>query len=210
LSIEKLINPEEEEERCKSFNLITREIAEKWLKKTFDQLSGDQLLGEQFKPIIELLRNWDFKTPEIVSIISAQNGIGKTHLAVCLFKRYCWENYKDTTRCYFRRERQILSEIQSCYRDNSTISEEEVLYKYVHCKFLAIDDFFSDRTNEFARRTMLHILDMRSEWHGYPTVLTSNLSLEEISQIDTRIASRINNSMRIEIASPMNDFRQSR
>jgi hypothetical protein len=40
-----------------------------------------------------------------------------------------------------------------------------------------------------------------------PTILTSNLSIKEIADIDTRIASRISNSMLIEISSKQDDYR---
>jgi len=197
--------------KLKYFAEFVKDIPRKWHNKQFDQLKG-----EHYKTIIQKLNHWDFKMPELVAIISPINGIGKTHLAVCMLKKYIWEwidknDYeKFLPHAIFTKERTILAEIQDSYRDKSERGEKQILDYYISVGFLVIDDVFADRQNDFARRTMLHIIDERAEWYGNPTLITSNLNLEEIKGIDTRIMSRINNSMLIEIESEnFKDYRKT-
>lgn len=167
--------------------------------------------------IAEELRKWDFKTPIGISIISKQNGIGKTGMAICLYKKFVYEfykkNYENNIRYYYKDIRenewdcpelikpshlQFLSakkldlEIRMSYNDKYGEKEDEILNRYSSKHFLIIDDIFSSTDNDFSRRNLLYILDERLEWKNLPTVITSNYDFESLQKIDTRIASRMN------------------
>lgn len=169
------------------------------------------------KSIADELRKWDFKNPIGISIISKQNGIGKTGMAVCLFKKFVYEyfktHYENNIRYYYKSIRenewdvlelyepmhlQFLSakkldlEIRMSYNDKYGEKEDEILNRYSSKTFLIIDDIFSSTDNDFSRRNLLYILDERLEWKNLPTVITSNYDFESLQKIDTRIASRMN------------------
>ncbi|MGB2788812.1 MAG: ATP-binding protein, partial [Dokdonella sp.] len=69
--------------------------------------------------------------------------------------------------------------------------EPKVLAEYAQVKLLIIDDVGVSKRSEYAPDSLLTILDER-EGTNLPTIVVSNLSLAEISQlIDDRIASRL-------------------
>jgi DNA replication protein DnaC len=189
----------------------------------------NELLGEEIKPIVETVKAWDFKNPLVCSIISVMNGIGKSHLASGLLrqfvKNYVTVNYETINKGYeeyehkeyfefkkfylgFVPERIILREIRDTYKDKYK-TEQSIFDKYCKYDLLVIDDIFSnnEKDKEFQRRVILDLVNDRCEYKMKPTILTSNLSLNELANIDTRIASRINNKMLIEIKTKLKDFR---
>ena len=189
--------------------------------------SINNLQGELYKPIIEKCKNWDFKTPLVMSVISVQNGIGKSHIASSMLKlfisNYVKNNFEKidsdfkTSEYYevrkfklaFVPERIIYREIRDSYKDKYK-TESNIFEKYSRYDCLIIDDIFSNKETgdkDFSRRTILDIVNDRCEYTMKPTILTSNLSFNEFVNIDTRIASRINNSMLIEINSKLKDHR---
>ena len=52
------------------------------------------------------------------------------------------------------------------------------------------------------------IIDERNDWERKPTVITTNLDITEIAQIDTRIASRLCNGYIFNLNELTTDYRQ--
>lgn len=192
--------------------------------------------GEFYRPILDRIYKWDFSNPLICSIISVQNGIGKSHIAAGMLKEYIkkdlrekqnenekmYQQYKEEgyirenefiypAPVCFIPERKLLLEIRASYDDGYSNNELQIIEKYSNYSVLVIDDIFSSKEGkdkEFSRRTILNILDERCDYKMKPTILTGNLSLNEIADIDQRISSRINNSMLFEIKTKLDDFRR--
>ena len=101
---------------------------------------------------------------------------------------------------FFYKEYEIYSEIQSSY-DTKTFSEMDLINEYSKKPFLIIDDLFASKENEFARTLMYKIIDSRIDWHRKPTVITSNLTFQEINNIDSRISSRLKSDLLIQLYS---------
>jgi len=193
------------------------------------RLSG--IIGDEYKPILEILLNWDFLNPPVCAIISNQNGIGKSHLASAMIrqyvKKYVTDNYDNFLQKYeeeenkeyffldglklgFVPERTILREIRDCYKSKYG-NEQAIFTELCSYSILVIDDIFSSKESgdkDFSRRTILDLMNDRFEYYHRPTIITSNLSLNEIANIDTRLASRINNKMLIEIKTKLSDYRK--
>jgi hypothetical protein len=229
-----------------------------YLPKAYQEKTFLDLEGYTMYSIVEKLKEWDTKNPLICAILSNQNGIGKTHLAVSLVKEIYYnkikamedENYEIYLKRYpifynmkewdenpelhntnnienpynvelpqyntsfelkfnFLPEWKLLLEYRKCMNFKSEISEEDFIEKYANLDLLVIDDVFSTKEGnfEFSRSILLTILDERSTYKMKPTILTSNLTLKEIADIETRIASRIDNKMLIQIDSKMEDYR---
>jgi len=214
-------------------------IPEHWHKRSFadfNKISGD------FKKYVDKVKDWDFENPNTAGIISIQNGIGKTHLATCILKKFIRENLeKEFDRmiiaCNDRDDDEIKSindflypgsfsnvrfkqydilsekklslEIQDTFNQTGYHkTQKDILDSYCKADFLIMDDLFSTKQNDFARQNIFYILDERSEWKNKPTFITSNLSLSEIADIDTRIADRIRNSMLFQVKEKMESFRK--
>lgn len=203
-----------------------------WINRNFKDFDNTPL-----KEVAGKLSSWDFISPIISSILSVQNGIGKSHLATCIYKKYVydliiesftrltasedylgcpdelrkWVNDKWKNQCYkkyeFLSEKKLALIIQDSFNNKSS-SQYDILENYCKLDFLVIDDCFSMKQNEFARQNIFYIIDERAEWNNKPTFITSNLSIKEIADIDTRIADRIRNSMMFQITDKMESFRK--
>lgn len=108
-----------------------------------------------------------------------KSGRGKTHLA----KRIeAWRRGKGDGRFYYRWPA-ILEQMRND-RETITLFMERARDR----KLLIIDDIGAAHETEFAAAVLCDIADTRI---GLPTVFTSNLSIEGISKMDARIASRM-------------------
>jgi DNA replication protein DnaC len=67
-----------------------------------------------------------------------------------------------------------------------------VLTRLTDAEFLVLDDVGAGSLSDHERRSTLHLLDRRIN-HLRPTIITSNLTVDEIGRaMDERIASRLN------------------
>ena len=70
-------------------------------------------------------------------------------------------------------------------------TEQDVLDKYSKCDLLLLDDLGSEKVSDFTIQSLYLVIDRRNR-DLRPTIVTTNLSLEEIeTQIDARMASRL-------------------
>lgn len=212
-------------------------LPEHWRSRNFEMITNPIL-----KVITEKLMKWNFENPIVSSIISKQNGIGKSFIATCMIRKYFYDvislefdNHfvewnENEEGMYYYGYNGVLTFMQSTYdhhvkilddkkmnleiqetfnRKKSETTQKSILDNFVKYKFLVIDDMFSNRTNEFARQNILYVLDERIEYENKPTFITSNLTLSEIADIDTRIADRINNSMLFQIDKEIESHRKN-
>lgn len=183
-------------------------IPEKWISKRFSDLTGE----DGYLKVIERIRSWDFKTPAVITILSKANGVGKTHVGVCLIRKYIYSYLsqliksnpeRDLTGVFFNNifvyDSTLYRRVQESYRDRSPETETQIINELTQKPFLVIDDLFSARDNEFARKIILDIINLRVDWYNLPTFITSNLTRKEIENIDPRIDSRLSNGLVIEI-----------
>lgn len=209
-------------------------LPEHWRDRNFSMVTNETL-----KIVCDKLKQWDFKTPIISSLISKQNGIGKSFIGTCLIRKYFYDRiapdfdeyfvewneheagmYYGDGKVFLRNtyyhevsildDKKLHMEIQETFAKKKTDSQKNILDKYVGYKFLVIDDMFSNRSNEFARQNILYVIDERTEYLNRPTFITSNLTIDEIADIDTRIADRINNSMLFQIDKPIESYRSKK
>lgn len=184
---------------------------EQWRHKTLNSIVN---IENAYTGIIKAITEWDWKNTPSFAIISKFNGIAKTHLAICCQRKYLYDRITENPELDFKtqlfyKERNIFYELMETYKDkrNEFKTEKEIIEYYCRLPFLVIDDLFSNRQNEFARRVILDILDERIDWRGRPTVITSNLTLNEIAAIDNRIASRLSSGILFKFETKINDFR---
>ncbi len=124
---------------------------------------------------------------------------GKTLYAASLLiqhKKYCYYN-QITSYCLFAPFSNMLREIRLAYSDK-TVSEKELLNKYVNVDVLLIDDFLTTKITDWVYDTLYYIINERYE-NLKTTIITSNFSLDEIEKIlqDQRITRRINRMCKV-------------
>lgn len=192
-------------------HLLSEKIPAVWAFKKFEDLKDRPYYNTVVR---NALMKWDFSNPPMVGLISKQNGIGKTHLSFCLYKAYCFFWYKKNLnnpgafnpKAKFIKSETIIKQIQRSYKEESSSSEEELVDIYSKLNFLAIDDMFHSRGNDFERRILFDILDDR--WFNRrPTVVTSNLNIEEIASIDSGIADRLDSPLLFKFVQPLESWR---
>jgi DNA replication protein DnaC len=165
------------------------------------------VVNESNRRLFTLVKNWSDHPYSFMSIMSQHSGIGKTHLAIAALR----QQYIATGNLgRFRKERDVLLQIRKGYANHGNPSEGEIIESLSKPDFLVLDDLFSfnDTTDgtEFARRIALATIDER-EWQARTTILTSNITLSDISAIDTRIASRLSGGLVLNVQSVDKDFR---
>jgi len=114
-------------------------------------------------------------------------GTGKTHLAVAIAR----ELTLNGKVVMFISVPRLLFEIRKGFRQGSDDMESFYIEKYSSCPYLILDDFGLEKNTEWARQTLDYIIYERDN-HLRPTVITSNLSLDELTEkMHGRISSRL-------------------
>lgn len=120
-------------------------------------------------------------------------GVGKTHLAVGYLREEILS--RGPGAGLFVRAVDMLAAIRETYGDRATASEREVERRYTsEAPFLVLDDLGTEKLSDWVQEKLYAILDGRYIAE-LPTLITSNLTLEEMAahyrSHGDRLASRI-------------------
>lgn len=133
--------------------------------------------------------------------ISGRSGSGKTHICTAICSRLI-ERGKETYYMRWRDESRLLKAL---------INSEEIekpLDKLKRVPVLYIDDFFKGGSNEADVRLAFEILNARYNDSRLRTVISSELGIEDVLDIDEAIGSRIKErSEGCLLASPQENWR---
>ena len=130
-------------------------------------------------------RMWELCDNEEGLFLHGPPGTGKTHLAVALLRQ------RGLPYGCFTTVATLLMELRNSFKDNAENSEWQIINHYAKVRPLVLDDLGAEKTSEFALQSLYIIIDKRySEMR--PTIITSNLTVDEIAEkVGDRIASRI-------------------
>jgi DNA replication protein DnaC len=201
-----------------------RNIPRRYLSYSFDNFTG----GDMVKKIC---RNFIAKYPDVNSLLlTGPPGSGKTHLAMATCRGLIEDmkvngcgppqedgelpSYQVVNDDYqgndvsFTTVPELLLEIRSTFGANSLESEDDVIKKYARVKLLILDDLGAEKASEFAIQSLYLLIDRRNR-DLKPTIITTNLSLNEIEErLNGRIASRLAEMQVVKINMP--DHRKMR
>lgn len=140
----------------------------------------------------------DFGKARISLFVTGTRGIGKTHfLCACLENEII--NQEDKTAflsgqkkpAFFLPVPEFMLELKDTYNPGSSWTEKQVIDKYSKIPVLAIDDLGAEKVTDWSIQILYLLIDRRYR-NEKTTLITSNLSLSEISElVCDRIASRI-------------------
>jgi DNA replication protein DnaC len=185
-------------------------VPAKYLDRSYETFTGNQKAIDECK-----------KYQSGSCVLHGQTGCGKTHLAVSIMRERLkndilgliereWEQGHAYSPEYskFVTIPDLLLEIRSSFHGEPEETEEQIIDKYSTVPFLILDDLGSEKTTDFAITTLYIIIDRRDR-ELLPTVVTTNLSSQEIEEkLDARIASRLAGWKNIKINMP--DYRKKR
>lgn len=121
-------------------------------------------------------------------------GTGKTGLAVLLVRREIEQHQR---RCMFLGVPALLEDLRAGFAGHRGSDNAEMLRRAADADLLVLDDIGAERPTEFARETVLRLINARLE-QGLPTIYTSNFSLGELYRrlcgddpLEARTADRI-------------------
>lgn len=140
------------------------------------------------------IENFKGELPKLRPVfITGPVGCGKTHLAIGYLANEIIEKGIEAGR--FVRAVDLFKEIRNTFQENRWESEMDLLEKYgKEIPFLVIDDLGTEKMTDWVEQTLYDLIDRR---YGecLPTLITSNLSLDQLSahyaSHGDRLASRI-------------------
>lgn len=129
---------------------------------------------------------------------------GKTHWATIAISEWAWTK-QTTLMAAFVTVRDFILEIKEQYSQKE--SEYKILKIFSGYGALVLDDLGTEYWNDWSKTIILSLIGRRYE-NCLPTIITSNLSLEEIFKREPRIGSRISSYRQIHMKSKV-DWRKN-
>ena len=165
--------------------LASRGVPKRYLDCTLDSF---QTIDISRKRVLSIVRKYTEKPASNGEglFLTGSNGTGKTHLAIAVMRELI---LSDQLSCYFIKVPDLLLNIREHIGDG--LSEKEIIEKYKGYSYLFLDELGVEKVSEWVLQDLYLILDGRSGALE-PTIITSNLGLEEIEEhIGSRFVSRI-------------------
>ena len=148
--------------------------------KTFDSFIAEEPWQQKAKGICERYAD----NPNGWLFISGPSGCGKTHLCTAVVGRLIDQGIPVRYMLY----RQEIGRLKPM-SDNKVQAKED-LQKLKTCRLLYIDDLFKGGTSGSEIRIMFDLLDFRYRGN-LKTIISTELSSEQLTEIDEAIAGRI-------------------
>ena len=146
---------------------------------------------EFVKKLYKLMKDWchsDFNKNLV--FLSGQTGVGKTHLARCMAKELIDLNKVVLLTTSFAMNQDFLKS----YASKDLDEKEYIMNKYLNAEILFIDDLGTELRQDGITNNYLYLVLNERQERGKATVITSNMTLEDVRDYyDERISSRIIN-----------------
>lgn len=185
------------------FDKVRKELYQKDLKENTEKYLLKWGFPERFISFEkeDLFRDYKEIFDDLLNILHRHGlylygsvGSGKTCMATLLAKEYIKNTYEDF---HFINTTDFLLQLKKTFQENENYNDYDLIMKYAKKENLVIDDLGAEKISEYAKQSIYLVINYRYQ-HNLKTIITSNLSLSEISNLyDDRIASRINEMCKV-------------
>jgi DNA replication protein DnaC len=151
----------------------------------------------EIAPIVEWV-----KKPEGFIVISGGVGVGKSHLACAAMKHFNAEGHET---CLMVDCENLIPLVRKSYGKYSSTDAETLIDRYAppeekNRNIVIFDDLGAGEGGEHAVTTWFRIMKRRRT-NGHPTIITTNLTSEELAKaLGDRTASRILSGVKIKLS----------
>ncbi len=154
---------------------------------TFDNLipqgrSSDPSNQERFKIVFQEVTSFA-QDPQGWLILTGPSGCGKTHLAAAIANGRLQQGFS----AFFIVVPDLLDHLRSAYSPSSEISYDELFEQVQNAPLLIIDDLGTQSSTPWAQEKLFQLINHRYNTR-LPTVITTNISLDEL---DERLRTRL-------------------
>lgn len=160
-------------------------VQRKFFNSTLESFEGNEKLVKAAQAYAE--------KPDGNLVFIGGTGTGKTHLACAIVRELARTGKPDVL---VKSVPDLLLEIRRTFDrrtdgDHEGETEADVTDRYSSYRFLVLDDLGAEKVSEYSTSALYLIIDRRIR-DAIPTIVTTNLTLEEIERkIDARLASRL-------------------
>ena len=136
---------------------------------------------------IQKISDW-LKKPSNFLVFCGNPGVGKTYLCAAI----CKEFSNDGRYIYYTSEKQFFQRLRGIIQKDWDYEYE--IRKICEYPFIILDDLGSSQMTDWQKEVLFSLVDLRSK-NDYPTLITSNLWMEDIrKEFHPRFASRLNDA----------------
>lgn len=157
----------------------------------FDHANFDLFENREYiQKLYEKMKKWCYGNfDKTIIFLAGQTGVGKTHLMKCMAN----ELIKRHKLVYLTSSFAMHQDFVKSYATRDLDEKNELINKYLSPEILFIDDLGTEiRSNREITVNYLYQIINERKMQKRPTVITSNLNIEDIMEYyDERIASRI-------------------
>lgn len=146
----------------------------------------------------------DFDAQDLVEanedglFITGSTGTGKTHLATAwlidaLPGSVQYDEIRERVvvrRMTWTTVPEVLGQLRGTFGDRGAGSEQSVISQYGEAALLVLDDLGAEQVTDWTGQALYRLICRRIN-DCLPTIVTSNLSLDELNKRDPRLASRL-------------------
>ncbi len=124
--------------------------------------------------------------PHLWLVLLGPTGCGKTHLAAAVANQLIGEGWQVS----FVVIPDLLDHLRSAYSPDSKIPYDELFEAIRAAPLLILDDLGAHSSTPWAQEKLFQLINHRYN-HRLPTVITTNLTMDELDSLDERLASRL-------------------
>jgi DNA replication protein DnaC len=165
------------------------------LKSALPPLYHNARLTDFGGPFKDTAEQW-LRNPTFGLLVCGPIGSGKTHFAAAIVRALI----ESSNAVIFKSAADLYEELRAAFNStDAEATERVVMSRLTDAAFIVLDDVGAGSLSDHERRSTLHLLDRRLNCLR-PTIVTTNLTLEEIGRLmDGRIASRLSGFTRIAV-----------